>query len=178
MDRQNFLRGCCALTVLSALSPAEAASAAASDEANPELKFIQNWLSDLMTAIDTGVDEPTKIKLMSFCGEQCFRRHQFKRDIAAKGKGSVDKLIEAYRSNFEIWREGDKVHVRFGEVSPGCYCSAARYREPRPNDLHCYCSRATQQAIWEAAMGRKYKIDILESVRRGARTCHFLVHLT
>ncbi len=178
MDRKKFLRGCCALTVLSALNPAEAASSPAAAEANSELEFIQNWLSDLMTAIDTAVDEKTKIKLMSACGEQCFRRYKFKQDIAAKGKGDVDKLIEAYRSNFEIWREGDKVHVRFGKVSPGCYCPAARYREPRPNDLHCYCSRATQQAIWEAAMGRKYKIDILESVRRGGRTCHFLVHLT
>ncbi len=176
MDRKDFLRGCCALTVLSAVSPAEAATAPA--DATGDLAFIQNWLSDLMTAIDTGVDEPTKVRLMSVCGQQCFRRYQFKQDIAAKGKGSVDKLIEAYKSNFEIWREGDQVHIRYGKVSPGCYCPAAKYREPRPNDLHCYCSRATHQAVWETALGHPVKIDILESVRRGAKTCHFLVQLT
>ena len=40
-------------------------------------------------------------------GADAFRRFQFKQDIAAKGKGSVDKLIEAYKSNFEVWRDGD-----------------------------------------------------------------------
>ncbi len=176
MERKEFLRGCCALAVFSAVRPADAASAPAEPPA--ELSFIQNWLSDLMTSIDTNVDEPTKVKLISACGRQCFRRYQFKQDIAAEGKGNVAKLIEAYHKNFEAWRDGDTVHIRFGQVSPGCYCPAARYREPRPNDLHCYCSRATHEAIWETALGRPVKIDILETVRRGAKTCHFLVHLT
>ncbi len=176
MDRKEFLRGCCALAVFSAVTPATNAASPAANDAG-DLNFIQNWLSDLMTSIDTAVDEPTKIKLISACGRRCYERHTFKQEIAAKGKGSIEKLIEAYHSNFECWREGNTVHIRFGEVSPGCYCPAARYRDPRPNDLHCYCSRATHETIWETALGRKVKIDIVESVRRGGKTCHFLVHL-
>ncbi len=173
MDRKRFLQGCCAVALTSCLKPTAAAATAQIDE----LKFIQNWLADLMTAIDTGVDENTKIKLISECGRGCYRRHQFKQDIAANGRGSVDKLLAALRSNFEAWREKDKVHIRFGAASPGCYCPAARYREPRPNDIHCYCSRASHEAIWEAALGYPVKIDILQTVRHGDPTCHFLVHL-
>ncbi len=184
MDRKEFIRGgCCALVALAA-TPALSVDSTSKD-ATPacddrELKFIQNWLTDLVETIDTEVDEDTKIKLISGCGRGCYRRHQFKQEIAAKGKGSVDKLIEAYKANFEIWREGeDKVHIRFGEVnSYGCYCPAARYRASKPKDIHCYCTRATHQAIWEAALGKAPKIDILQSVRRGDPTCHFLVHLT
>lgn len=132
-----------------------------------------------METIDTQVDEPTKIKLLSGTGRGCFRRHQFKQDIAEKGKGSVDKLVEAYKANFECWREGtDKMHIRFGEVnSYGCYCPAANYRPGKPNDIHCYCTRAAHQAICETALGHPVEIDILQSVRRGDKTCHFLVHL-
>ena len=180
MDRKEFLRmGCCALAVLAAPK-----GLAAAEDPKPcddsQLKFIQNWVTDLMETIDNEVDEETKIKLISGCGRGCYRRHQFKQDIAAKGKGDVDKLIEAYKANFECWREGDKlVHVRFGEINKyGCYCPAARYRPGKPKtDIHCYCTRATHQSIWEAALGKPVKIDILQSVRRGDPTCHFLVHL-
>ena len=103
-----------------------------------------------------------------------------KKDIAEQGKGSVDKLIEAYKKNFEIWRESEKsnlVHIRYGEKNTnGCYCPAANYRPGKKNDIQCYCTRATHQAIWETALGRPVNIDILQSVRRGDPTCHFLVH--
>ena len=32
-------------------------------------------------------------------------------------------------------------------------------------------------AMWEAVLGHPVKVDILESVRWGDPTCHFLVHL-
>ncbi len=183
MDRKEFIRGgCCALVALAAV-PALAGEPASKDAApacdDRESKFIQNWLSDLIETIDTEVDEQTKIKLMSGCGRGCYRRHQFKQDIAAKGKGSVDKLVDAYKANFECWREGeDKVHIRYGQVnSYGCYCPAAKYRASKPNDIHCYCTRATHGEIWQAALGKPVQIDILQSVRRGNPTCHFLVHL-
>ena len=177
MDRKEFLKsGCCGLVALAA-SPVS--SFADTTPCDNELKFTQNWLSDLMETIDTELDEPTKIKLMAGCGRGCYRRFQFKQDIAAKGRGSVEKLIEAYKANFEIWREGeDKVHIRYGAVNKnGCYCPAAKFRLPKPMDIHCYCTRATHEFIWEAALGEPVKIDILETVRRGNPTCHFLVHL-
>ncbi len=141
-------------------------------------EFIQNWLSDLLDTMDKVLDEETKVKLFEGCGKRCFERHQFKRDIAARGKGDLDKLIEAYKKNYEVWKDGNIVHVRYGEVSPGCYCPAANYRASKPNDVHCECTRMTHQSIFETALGRPFKVDILESLRRGGKTCHFAVHLT
>lgn len=139
-----------------------------------EKEFIQNWLTDLLDTIDENLDEPSKSFLLAGCGRGCFNRHQFKKDIAEKGKGDLDKLIEAYKNNFEVWKEGNTVHIRYGEVSQGCYCPAAKFRPARPNDLHCECTRATHQTIFETALGRPIDVKILESVRRGNKTCHFL----
>jgi len=139
-----------------------------------EKEFIQNWLSDLISTIETELDRETQVKLLAGCGKGCFNRFEFKSDIAKKGKGDIDKLIEAYKSNFEVWKDGNQVHVRYGEVSPGCYCPAAKFRPAKPNDLHCECTRATHQAIFETALGRSIDVRILESVRRGNKTCHFV----
>jgi len=83
----------------------------------------------------------------------------------------------AYQVNFEAWRENDLLHIRYGKVSKGCYCPAARHRPPQAGDLHCECTRATHQAVCETALGRPLHVNILETVRRGGQTCHFVVHV-
>lgn len=186
MDRKTFLCrsvdgliGCCAAMALGA-APAEAAGQAPPSPApaqDPEKRFIQNWLADLMEAIDREPDEAVKMRLVGACGRACFERHEFKRNWAIQGRGDVDKLIAALKANFEVWREGDVVHVRYGKVSSRCYCPAANYRPARPNDIHCYCTRATHQTVWETALGRPIRVEIAETLRRGGQTCHFLVHL-
>jgi hypothetical protein len=142
-----------------------------------EKEFVQNWLSDLLDSMDRELDEATVVRLIEGCGRACFQRFQFKRDLAEKGRGDIDKLIEAYKANFEIWREGDDVHIRFGEVSERCYCPAAYYRPARPGDKHCECTRSTHQAIFETALGRPFRSEIVESLRRGGKTCHFIARL-
>jgi hypothetical protein len=183
MNRKEFFRGSLALGACSGCFLVPTSKLIAS-EAIPEddekyknllqeKEFIQNWLTDLISTIETELDEPTRVKLLAGCGQGCFKRHKFKSDIAEKGKGDLDKLIEAYKNNFEVWKEGNTVHIRYGEVSQGCYCPAAKFRPAKPNDLHCECTRATHQTIFETALGRPIEVKILESVRRGNKTCHF-----
>jgi hypothetical protein len=175
MDRKEFLAtslklGCCAFIPVSAgtFQSTEAPK-------DPEKEFIMNWLTDLLDTIDAETDEATKITLMAGCGRGCFRRHQFKKDIAARAAGDLEKLIEAYKKNFEIWRDGNRVHIRYGEVSRRCYCPVVQKRPAKPNDMHCNCTRATHQAIFEEALGRPFKVEIVETLRRGGKTCHFAV---
>lgn len=142
-----------------------------------EKEFIQNWFSDLLDAVETELDHDTQVRLIEACGKGCFRRFAFKQEIAHQGQGSLENLIAAYRKNFEVWLDGDQVHIRYGEVSPGCYCPAARFRPAKDGDLHCECTRTTHQTIFETALGRPFKVAVLESVRRGGQTCHFVVDL-
>jgi hypothetical protein len=184
MNRKDFFRNSLALGACSGCFLIPVSNLIASENVEVEYEkyqqlvqekeFIQNWLSDLMGTIETELDEATKVKLLAGCGRGCFNRFSFKSDIAKKGKGDLDKLVAAYKNNFEIWQEGNTVHIRYGEVSPGCYCPAAKYRPAKPNDLHCECTRATHQTIFETALGRPIDMKILESVRRGNKTCHFL----
>jgi len=200
MDRSLFLKrmagaGCCAAMVSSLISSASAGTLPASKnmtfipDAAPDDKpdelantkferdFILNWVNDLMDTMNKVLDEETYIKLIEGCGRGCYNRHQFKKDISAAAEGDLDKLLIAYKKNFEVWKEGDTVHIRYGEKSPGCYCPVLKNRDYKTAGLHCNCTRASHQAIFENALGRPFKVDILESIRRGGQTCHFFVHV-
>ena len=87
-------------------------------------------------------------------------------------------LIAAYSKNFEIWKEGRTVHIRYGKVFARCYCPVVQNIPPKPEDLHCACTRATHQTIFETALGRPINVFIKESLRWGGRTCHFLVDVS
>ncbi len=186
MDRKNFLgqtakMGICSCAMM-ALIPniINASEPEPNDEAYQQMKqgreFVQNWLSDLLEAMEQQLDRDTQVKLIEHCGKACFNRHQFKKDIAINGKGDIDKLIDAYKNNFNVSREDGYVHIRFGGGK--CFCPAAIYRPNKPNDLHCECTRMTHQSIFETALGRPIKVDIIETLRRGGENCHFRVHVS
>ncbi len=188
MNRKQFVcrtlqlgLGSCTLGALQAVAerPAEAAQHPPDDlaAARAEREFVRNWVSDLVDAIDEQLPREARVRLIEACGRGCYRRHEFKRAIAEQGKGDLDKLIAAYRKNFEIWRDGERVHVRYCEVSGQCYCPVVKARPAKADDLHCECTRATHQSIFEAALGRPVEVEILESLRRGGKTCHFVAHV-
>jgi hypothetical protein len=190
MNRSDFLRtssrfacaSCAALLLGDSAQAAEAPVTTPIDEAlkraQDENRFTQNWLTDLFEAIDTQLEPAARLKLMDACGRGCFRRHKFKTDIAEAGQGDVEKLLAAYRRNFRIERAGDDVHISYGKDRNGCFCPAARNRPARPNDLHCECTRATHEAIFATALGRRVRVELVETVRRGGQRCHLLAHLS
>jgi hypothetical protein len=179
MNRKEFFStaveggfACCAFGILDGLAPRVAS--AADSQTDQEKEFVKNWMADLFDSIDAVLDEPTKVKLMAGCGQGCYRRYSFKQDIARAGSGSPEKLLEAYKKNFEVWREGEFMHIRYGAENKQCYCPAARYHPAKPHDIHCECTRATHQTICETALGHPVDVRIVESLRRGGKTCHFL----
>jgi hypothetical protein len=194
MNRLDFLKqtgnlacaACTGLVLSSSLAAEEKTAASAPDVVTPvdvALKkaqeqdaFTKNWLGDMMDAMDSDLPAEAKARLFEACGKQCFKRHKFKTDIAEAGKGDLEKLIAAYRKSFgDVSREGDVVHIRFGG---GCYCPAAQGRPARPNDPQCDCQKGTHMAIFEAALGRKFRADVAESIRRGGKICHIRVFLS
>ncbi len=200
MDRKEFLRkslktsfGCGALiaaerVLLTADSAAGPSPSPGQDVARLQdqitqlqykNQFMNHWLSDLVDTMNDELDEGTRIKLMAGCGQGCHRRHQFTQDIVNAGKGDLDKLIEAYKKSFGIRRDGDVLHITYGP-SPqgGCWCPAAQDRPAHPKDMHCECTRAKHELIFKEALGRPYKVEMVESFRRGGTQCHLVVHLT
>lgn len=184
MNRKDFLHkslgygfGCCALAGLEARGSAESAPDPQPNALQQEKQFIENWVTDLLDTMEKVLDEPTRVRLMAGCGQGCHRRHKFTQEIVEASKGDVDKLIEAYKRSFGVERKGDEVHISYGRGPKGCWCPAAQNRPAKAKDLHCECTRGKHQHMWETALGRPIRVEIVESLRRGGQKCHFIVHL-
>jgi hypothetical protein len=65
----------------------------------------------------------------------------------------------------------------YGGTCSRCHCPVVKDRPPRADALHRECTHSTHQSIFETALGRPIRVEVLESLRRGGRTCHFVAHL-
>ncbi len=183
MDRRDVIKSGFVIATGIAAAPLAAASTEDCSKDLAALKhekeFFAHWLADLLSTADGQLDRPTRVKLIEGCGRGCYRRHEFKQKIAAAAAGDVNKLIAAYSDNFECWRdEAGDVHVRYGETSKRCYCPVASSQPAAKDDLLCECTKATHATIFREGLGRPVPVDIVETLRRGGRTCHFVAHLT
>lgn len=182
MDRRRVIKSGIAIATGIAAAPLTAST----DDCSKDLaalkhdkEFFANWLADLLSTAGEELDRATRVKLIEGCGRGCYRRHEFKQKIAAAAAGDVDKLIAAYSANFDCWRDdaGD-VHVRYGETSKRCYCPVAGSQPPAKDDMLCECTKATHATIFREALGHAVPVDIIETLRRGGRTCHFVARVS
>jgi hypothetical protein len=186
MNRKEFLRrslqvglGTGALVVLNQGTPLQASPEEDLNRVKGEKKFVENWLTDLLETMNDELGEKTLIKMIEGCGRGCYKRHQFKQDIAKAGKGDLEKLMAAYRKVFgNVQKEGNSVHIRFNSREHGCFCPVLRDHPSKVNALHCHCHRATHEAIFAASLGRPCVAKVRASVRRGDESCHFEIRLT
>ena len=125
-------------------------------------KFTERWIVNLMESLDAHLDEETKATVMESCGRDC--------------AGNVDKLV----STLEKWigkgnaqRDGDVVHV----VYPRCLCHLVAKGPERLPDTYCLCSRGWLKEMFETVLGEPVEVELLDSVKRGAKQCRFTVRL-
>jgi hypothetical protein len=185
MNRKEFLKksmqiglGSGALVALTGVGVPAATPEEEAAQIKRDKEFTENWLVDLLNTMDKELDESTQIKLLEGCGHGCYRRHEFKREIARQGKGDLQKLMAAYRKVFgSVEKEGSELHIRFNSREHGCFCPVLKDKRSKLYALHCNCHKGTHEAIFQEALGRPYKARIIESVRRGGEQCHFAIEL-
>ena len=78
-----------------------------------------------------------------------------------------------------IVREGNVLYQYYAPpiYRMRCFCSLVNSLEGNISPTYCQCSKAFVRRMWETALERPVKVDLLQSVLTGADECKFAVHL-
>ncbi len=173
MNRKEFV------SALAVLGAAPVCACAADDKPSPEAlaaeKFKQQWLITLLANLDSQLDEPARRKLMEANGRACAQRGSLGA-LRGAAEGSLDKLVAAMGKILgtdNVRREGSTVHLRYSK----CYCPLVGGGPERLSDTWCNCSRGWAMAIFEAVTGRPVSVELVNSIRRGAADCRFVIRV-
>jgi hypothetical protein len=200
MNRKQFLQlgGCCAvLTALQRLSGA--APAAASEPALPpapapsglpltpaqeRIEFAERWAKRFFDIFDAHLDEATREKIMMANGRAC---HEGSLHGRKEPPISVDDFVarvQSYVGAEAIHREGDTIYFSYVQNPRGlkvadgyCLCPLVEKGPAGLSGTYCLCSVGYVQHMFESATGRPVKVELLESLKRGGKTCKFKITL-
>ncbi len=194
MDRKEFLRmagqagmACCGLSLLGRPSivgqqAAPTSKAPVTPDAR-KVEWAKTWTKRFFDVLDQELDEPTRRRIMERNGYAC---HQGSLK-GAKPRATLEQLVKAIADSNgadSIRVEGNTVYFSYVKNAEGlrvadgyCLCPLVEDGPPGLSKTFCYCSVGYVRDTFESVTGRKAKVELLESLKGGGKTCRFRVDM-
>ncbi len=180
MKRVEFLKSVCGCGLglaggASALASAAGPQSAADKECESMKRFKDAWIVSLMENLEKTLDKKSLESLMNTNGRSCAARSTL-RKTAESCRGDVAKWVNTVGGKFGpgLCRvDGNTVHWGY----PRCYCGLVAAGPERLPDSYCLCSAGWVQEMFEAVAGHPVKVEIVQTIKRGAPDCRFIVRV-
>jgi hypothetical protein len=183
MDRKEFLKlgACCgaALVLKKATLAAEDAACA------KRIEFARGFVVDVLSEMDERLPRQTRERVMEANGRACY--------VAGHGEPKVPQTpadvdewlvgLQKHVGRENAWREGERIHFKYVANPRGlrvddgyCLCPLMEDGPKSLSPTYCHCSVGYVSQIFQS-LGRRCRVDLVESLRTGGRECHFVATL-
>jgi hypothetical protein len=180
MERKAFLQmgcrcgvGAVASVLLAPVGMAEGVPSARSClQQQPDLASQAHaWILDLLAAMDTELDQPTRARILQACG-----RAEALRGAPVPPPPTVTLEQLAVRLRVRLGEEnvrlaGNRLEVTYGNR---CECPLVGPTPERLSDTWCECARGYMMAMMSGRLGRPVQVDLVEAVKRGGQRCRWV----
>ncbi len=194
MDRKEFLKfasqagvACCGLSLWRGASvEARQSAPAAKVPVTPDprkVEWAKTWTKRFFDVLDSELDEPTRRRIMERNGAAC---HQGSLK-GANPRATLEQLVKTIADSNgadSIRLEGNTVYFSYVENHAGlrvadgyCLCPLVEDGPPGLSKTFCYCSVGYVRDMFEGITGRKAKVELLESLKGGGKTCRFRIDM-
>ncbi|HEX9903097.1 MAG TPA: DUF6144 family protein [Acidobacteriota bacterium] len=136
-------------------------------------KFKEAWVTTLMQNMEKQLEPKERTELMEACGRACARRGPLIR-LAESCRGDIGKLVTSlagFLGKEGSTLEGNVVHLSY----PKCFCELVADGPERLPEIYCHCSEGWIKEMFETAAQKKVQVQTLQTVKRGASSCKFLI---
>ncbi len=194
MDRKEFLRtagragvACCGLSLLPRPLVAGEAPSAAKAPVTPDARKVEwakTWTKRFFDILDLELDEPTRRRIMERNGHAC---HQGSLKGEKPPRVTLEQLVKGiaeFNGADSVRLEGNTVYFNYVKNPEGlrvadgyCLCPLVEDGPPGLSKTFCYCSVGYVRDMFESMTGRKAKVELLESLKGGGKTCRFRVDM-
>jgi predicted hydrocarbon binding protein len=180
MERKHFLRTSLCLGALCGLHPVLGAEGKVETAAAPEnpcagaMAYARHWVKDLIDQADAQLSEPQRRALLEARGRSCAKAGGAQR--AAPFRGRLDEYLADVQRHLGAdgaKRTGDNIQV----IYPRCFCPLVSDFEEPLSSTYCFCSAGWLKEVYETVSGEPVKVEILETIKRGAPRCRFEITL-
>jgi len=153
-------------------------------------KKARRWITDMVAHIDDTLDDSTKSHILQGCGRSCFNRAF---GVAPAGKVTPEEaegfLQQLRQGGNEVIEGNGSTVINFhwgrGHQNPQglilsdgyCMCMIMESDAPGLSPTFCQCSVGYVTEAMERGLGKRVKVELLESLKMGGTDCRFRIEV-
>jgi predicted hydrocarbon binding protein len=132
----------------------------------------------LMDSFERQFSEDVRIRVLEDCGRRCIGASTIERAKGIKRNAKnlaelIDALNRQHIGGGRLRLENNQINVEYGK----CYCGMVSKTKERFSSTYCNCSRGYLLELFERIFEKPVKVDLVESVIQGAKSCKFVVRV-
>jgi predicted hydrocarbon binding protein len=188
MDRKDFMKDLTALCAGTGFLGCGCARLLASgqdaEERTPlpeKFAFAQGYVKRLFDILDRDFDPAARGRLVEAMGSACYESWNKSDTPKPMTLDALVAFLKKRTGENIVRREGDAVYYGFA-MKPGvpiarCGCPLAEKGPEGLSGTFCQCSVGFVRAMFSGYLGKPVRVELLEAIKQGGKTCRFRVTL-
>jgi predicted ArsR family transcriptional regulator len=136
------------------------------------------FMKSIIDNLERQFPEDVRVKVLENCGRRCIGASTIeKAKRIRRNTGDLIELIDDLNKQHigggRLRLEDNKVSVEYVK----CYCGMVSKAKERFSSTYCNCSRGYLLELFEQIFQKPVKVDLVESIIQGSKSCKFIVHL-
>jgi predicted hydrocarbon binding protein len=133
----------------------------------------QRWIRSLVASLDANLPDEINAEVLEACGRACARGDGV--SPAQQCQGDLQRYLEMMR----IWQGSPEMVRQDGNVvtilCQDCVCPLVQEEASGLSGTYCACSVGWFKENFETVCQGPVEVELIETVRRGGKRCHFRV---
>ncbi len=150
----------------------------AENNATGEERFVYEWLSTLLAALDADLPPETKATLLRGCAAVHYRSLNMD-ELVSHYRGNVEGFLQLLSEKWQ-WKvayDKEAQIITADENKSACVCPLVQKGLGIASPALCYCSVSFAERMFSAVAERPVKAQVTRSILRGDKSCVYTVQI-
>ena len=149
----------------------------AENNATAEERFVYEWLSTLLAALDANLPPETKAAILQGCAAAHYRSINMD-ELVSPYRGNVEGFLQflSEKWQWKVTYDKDAQIITADENKSACVCPLVQ-KGGIASPALCYCSVGFAERMFSAVAARPVKGEVTRSILRGDPSCVYTIQI-
>jgi predicted hydrocarbon binding protein len=150
----------------------------AENDAPAEERFVYEWLSTLLAALDANLPTETKAAILQGCAAAHYRSINMD-ELVSQYRGNVEGFLQLLSEKWQ-WKviyDKEAQIITADENKSVCVCPLVQKGLGTASPALCHCSEGFAERMFSAVAERPVKAQVTRSILRGDKSCVYTIQL-
>jgi hypothetical protein len=144
----------------------------AENDATTEERFVYEWLSTLLAALDANLPPENKAAILQGCAAAHYRSINMD-ELVSQYRGNVEGFLQLLSEKWQ-WKvayDKEAQIITADENKSACVCPLVQKGLGVASPALCHCSEGFAERMFSAVAERPVKAQVTRSILRGDKSC-------